>query len=168
MSIEISGTSINYLADKSEKGLTLKGFPAVFTLNWIKKPDLLHVVYNNQSYTAIIHKFIKEKKTLVLTVGMKKFTLILADEHDQLLKSLGLDKLSHKSAENLKAPMPGLVLKVIANEGDVLKKGDPVLILEAMKMENIIKAPGDVRVKSMVVKEKQTVDKNQIMVEFEA
>jgi biotin carboxyl carrier protein len=168
MSIIIHGASATYQAEKSEKGFTLKGYPSEFTLNWIKKPDLLHVVYNNQSYTAIIHKFIREEKTLVLTVGMKKFTLTLADEHDQLLKSLGLDKLIKKGAENLKAPMPGMVLKVMVNAGDVLKKGDQVLILEAMKMENIIKAPNDVKIKSIAVKEKQAVDKNQLLIEFEA
>jgi len=70
-------------------------------------------------------------------------------------------------ANLLKAPMPGLVLKVLVTEGQVVKKGDGLLILEAMKMENIIKASSDGIVKKIHIEEKNIVDKNQKMIEFE-
>ncbi len=63
--------------------------------------------------------------------------------------------------------MPGLIHSVLIKEGDVLSKGDSVLILEAMKMENIIKAPADVVIKKINVEPKSTVDKGEIMVVFE-
>lgn len=62
--------------------------------------------------------------------------------------------------------MPGLVLKLIVTEGEEIKKGDSVLILEAMKMENIIKAPVDGRIKSIRVKVKEAVEKNQVLLEL--
>jgi biotin carboxyl carrier protein len=62
--------------------------------------------------------------------------------------------------------MPGLVLKVFAVEGDEVKKGDNLLILEAMKMENIIKCPADVTIKKIRIKSGNKVEKGQILIEF--
>jgi biotin carboxyl carrier protein len=68
----------------------------------------------------------------------------------------------------LKSPMPGLVLKIEVNPGDVLQKGDPILVLEAMKMENVLKAPADVKVKEVLVKSGQAVEKNAVLVKFQS
>jgi biotin carboxyl carrier protein len=62
--------------------------------------------------------------------------------------------------------MPGLIIDLRVKEGDQVKAGDPLLILEAMKMENIIKASGDSIVKSLKVKKGETVEKNQVLIEF--
>jgi biotin carboxyl carrier protein len=80
---------------------------------------------------------------------------------------MGLDKMTNAGASQIKAPMPGLVLDVAVNVGDTVAKGDKVLVLEAMKMENIIKASGDGTVARILVDKGQTVDKNQILIEFE-
>jgi biotin carboxyl carrier protein len=79
---------------------------------------------------------------------------------------MGLDAVSKPKVNDVKAPMPGLVLSIKVQEGMEVKKGDPILILEAMKMENIIKSPVDGIVKSIAVKEKQAVDKNQTLINF--
>ena len=63
--------------------------------------------------------------------------------------------------------MPGLIIKIWVNEGDEVKKGDALLILEAMKMENVIKSPRDGKVKKLNVQLKQAMEKNQVMLEFE-
>jgi biotin carboxyl carrier protein len=62
--------------------------------------------------------------------------------------------------------MPGLILDLKVAPGDVVKKGDVVLILEAMKMENSIKSPGDGVVKEVKVSLKQSVEKNQVLIQF--
>ena len=63
-------------------------------------------------------------------------------------------------------PMPGMVLNVLVKEGDAVKKGDELLVLEAMKMENNIKAPGDGIVSEISVKSGDKVEKNQILIRF--
>lgn len=88
------------------------------------------------------------------------------DKFDELLKSLGMEKGAGSKVNELKAPMPGLVLEISVNVGDQLQKGDRVMVLEAMKMENVIKAPADVTVSSLEIKEGETVEKNQVMVRF--
>ncbi len=100
-------------------------------------------------------------------VNGQKQIIEIKDKYDDLLKQLGMDKLMGNKINLLKAPMPGLVLKVMVTEGKVIKKGDGLIVLEAMKMENIIKASADGIVKKIHIEEKNTVDKNQKMIEFE-
>jgi biotin carboxyl carrier protein len=63
--------------------------------------------------------------------------------------------------------MPGLIINVSVTEGTEVQKGDTLLILEAMKMENVIKSPRQGKVKKINVQLKQAVEKNQVMLEFE-
>jgi biotin carboxyl carrier protein len=60
--------------------------------------------------------------------------------------------------------MPGLVLKIFVNEGMEVAKGENLFVLEAMKMENIIKAPADVTVKTIKIKPGDKVEKNQVLI----
>jgi biotin carboxyl carrier protein len=62
--------------------------------------------------------------------------------------------------------MPGLVLRVLVEPGQKVTKGEPLLVLEAMKMENMIKAPGDAIVSSVKAQLGQAVEKNQILIDF--
>jgi biotin carboxyl carrier protein len=66
----------------------------------------------------------------------------------------------------IKAPMPGLVLKVLVNKGDSIKKGCNLFVLEAMKMENIIKSPADVVIDKILIKPGDKVEKGQILMLF--
>jgi biotin carboxyl carrier protein len=68
---------------------------------------------------------------------------------------------------NVKAPMPGLVVNILVEIGQEIKKGDSLVILEAMKMENVLKATGDAKVKSILISKGGAVTKGQIMIEFE-
>jgi biotin carboxyl carrier protein len=72
-----------------------------------------------------------------------------------------------KVKETVKAPMPGLVVKVITEIGAVVKKGDPLVVVEAMKMENEIKSSVEGKVTDIKVKEKQAVEKNETLVVIE-
>lgn len=67
----------------------------------------------------------------------------------------------------LSAVMPGMVVKILVNEGDEVKQGMPLLVLEAMKMENEVKSPGDSRIRVIRVKVGETVDTGTLLVEFE-
>ena len=77
-----------------------------------------------------------------------------------------MDKVLGASINELKAPMPGMVLKILVKEGDTVKKGDGLLVLEAMKMENNIKALGDGVVSKIPIKAGDKVEKNQVMISF--
>ena len=73
----------------------------------------------------------------------------------------------HHTAGELTAPMPGQVRAVNVSEGDAVTKGQTLLVLEAMKMEIRIHAPQDGTVKKLFVKQSQTVEREQILIEVE-
>lgn len=85
-----------------------------------------------------------------------------------LTKTSGAKKgIRHEHAGGLTAPMPGQVRSVSVNTGDDVKKGQTLLTLEAMKMEIRIQALKDGRIKTLHVKQGQTVEREQILVEME-
>ena len=63
--------------------------------------------------------------------------------------------------------MPGKVIEVVVKEGDTVEKGSAILILEAMKMENVLKAESDCSIKKVHVSSSENVEKNQILVELD-
>ncbi len=150
----------------NEEGLKLNDV----TVSWdlvATGPNAYHVLWNNKSYNVQVVKADAAAKQFVLRVNGTDYTLEAQDKYDLLLSKLGMSNLTASKLADIKAPMPGLVLQVIATEGQTLKKGDQVLILEAMKMENVLKSSGDGVVKAIKVKQGQTVDKNQVLVELE-
>jgi biotin carboxyl carrier protein len=129
-------------------------------------PYQYHFLMNNRSYNVDVVKVNSEEKTLVVKINSVKFNLQLKDKYDELLHSLGLDNLATKKVNDVKAPMPGMVLNVLVKEGDDVKKGDALIILEAMKMENILKSPSDGHIKKIAINKGLAVEKNQILIQF--
>lgn len=153
--VEFEGDKV--LIDGSEK---------VLDILTIQDGKFLHLMYNNHSYLFEILSFDKDTKTFKIGFDGRSYEIGVKDRFDQLLHSMGLDKVSKPKVNEVKAPMPGLVLSIKVQENQEIKKGDPILILEAMKMENIIKSPVDGVIKQILVSEKQPVDKNQALIQF--
>jgi biotin carboxyl carrier protein len=126
----------------------------------------LHIIHQNKSYNATLISFNEEEKKLTVRINGNDYDVQLKNETDLLLEKLGMNSAATKKVNNLKAPMPGLIVNIIAKEGASISKGEPLIILEAMKMENVIKAPADVVVKSIKVQPKQAVEKGEILMEF--
>ncbi|MFY0675559.1 MAG: acetyl-CoA carboxylase biotin carboxyl carrier protein subunit [Bacteroidia bacterium] len=106
-------------------------------------------------------------KTCKVRLDGEAYDLELKDHFDLLLEKMGLDKMMTTAQADLKAPMPGLVLEILATPGETVNKGDALLVLEAMKMENVIKAPSDAVVKEIKVEPKEAVEKNHVLITFE-
>ena len=125
-----------------------------------------HIIRNNKSYHAeLIFMNLKQKK-LELKINGRVYSVEVKDKLDLLLEKLGINGSSQSIVNQVKAPMPGLILSINVVEGKKVKKGDGILILEAMKMENIIKSPSDGIIKKIDVSEGYTVEKNQVLVQF--
>jgi biotin carboxyl carrier protein len=131
------------------------------------KDGKFHILVDNQAYQATLVGADYVNKTFEIKVNKKTYQVQVKDKFDQLVDQLGFSNMAAKKINNIKAPMPGLVLDILVKEGDVLQKGDSVLILEAMKMENVIKAEGDATVKEITTQKGNAVEKNQILIEFE-
>ncbi|RYD97410.1 MAG: biotin/lipoyl-binding protein [Sphingobacteriales bacterium] len=124
------------------------------------------IIANNKSYVAFLENVDRTKKTMDLRIENSIYTIKIQEPIDLLLEKMGLDISKTQKVEPVKAPMPGLVLKVMVTEGQSIRKGDPVLILEAMKMENVFKASADATVKAIKIVEGQAVEKGEILIEL--
>lgn len=125
-----------------------------------------HLIYNNQSINLNIIELSSDRKQATLQINGNIVEVSLEDEFDLLLKNLGMSTKTSKKLNEIKAPMPGLVLRINATVGETLKKGEPLLVLEAMKMENMIKAPEDVTVSKIHVNQAQAIEKGQLLMSF--
>lgn len=89
------------------------------------------------------------------------------DERTQHIRSLTGTAATSSGGAVVKAPMPGLVVRVLVGEGDPVEKGDALVVLEAMKMENELRAPAAGVVVGLKVAPGQVVEKGQVLVELE-
>lgn len=153
--------------DKNEAFVgTINKTPYKLSLDSKKKESFV-VRSSNKTYEIVVLKADYETKEFLLDINGTKYPITLQDDFDILLQQLGMDKAVGKKLSELKAPMPGLVLQVVASVGQEIKKGETLLILEAMKMENVLKAPIDVKVKKVNVNKGQAVEKGETLIQFE-
>lgn len=154
-----------YSVENADQKIRVNGKTMEWDLKWISDRKI-HLIFENKSIEAELISFDKESKTIQIRLGDKTSTLLVKDRFDILLEQLGMNNNNTGALKEIKAPMPGLILDLKVKPGDVVKKGDVVLILEAMKMENSIKSPGDGVVKAVKIALKQSVEKNQVLIQF--
>jgi biotin carboxyl carrier protein len=118
------------------------------------------------THQAVIRSIQYDKKTVTVLLDQKEIVVEISDDIDQKMLALGIDLKKLQKVKSIKAPMPGLILKTLVSEGQEIKAGQPLFVLEAMKMENVFNAPDDVIVKTIKIKEGDTVDKNQELIVF--
>lgn len=129
--------------------------------------NLVSILYNNNSYTATIENIDYKAKLLTVRINGIQRTIAISEPMDQLLASMGMDMKALQKAEPVKAPMPGMILKILVEPGQKISKGDGLLILEAMKMENVLKATANATVKSINIAERTAVEKGTVLIEME-
>lgn len=123
-----------------------------FSLIKDNMPYIVNISNNNEGYQ-------------VRVVG-DLFHVTVEDERSRKVKELVKASSSSQGKKTIKAPIPGLVVKIQSKVGDIVKEGDGLLILEAMKMENIIKAPYKCEVVEIAVKETDAVTQNQTLIKI--
>ncbi len=125
-----------------------------------------HWLHNNKSYNVEVVQLDADTKSVTIKVNGNPYTVDLKDRYDDLIKSLGMESGDKSKVAVLKAPMPSMVLDILVNEGDAIEKDTPLLILEAMKMENVIKSPTAGSIKKIVAVKGNAVEKNAVLIEF--
>jgi biotin carboxyl carrier protein len=126
-----------------------------------------HLLQNNQGYVIGVSRSNHLTKTFRIVVNGNSYEVKIEDEFDQRVKIMGLLASSSQKANSIKAPMPGLIIDIMVEVGQTVSEGTPMLVLAAMKMENIILSQGAGIVKSIAVKKEDTVEKGQLIIEME-
>ena len=145
-----------------------------FTESDLKKLDAIcvedskfHVLKDRKLYKPKIVSAVFIAKKYTIKVNNNTYEVAISDALDELIKSMGIERGRTKVVNAIKAPMPGLILEISVEVGQTVKENDPLLILEAMKMENSFLSPRDGVIKSIAVEKGNAVDKGQLLVEFE-
>ena len=151
--------------DKADGTILINGskvYPDISQIN----SSAWHIINNFKSFTIEVVSFNGSEKTAEIKVNNNIYRITAKDQFDLLLEKSGLGKVNMTRVTELKAPMPGMVLKTFVSEGMVIRKGDNLFILEAMKMENIIKAATNGHIKSININPGDKVEKGEVLMEF--
>lgn len=126
---------------------------------------LFSLLYGGESYELVIEP---DDSGYAVTLQNRTYRVRVEDERTQLLRRLVTDRSAAAGPVVLRAPMPGLVVRIEVSEGQKVRAGDGVVVVEAMKMENEIRAPISGVVKKVAVRERQAVEKDETLVTLEA
>lgn len=135
-------------------------------ISW-ENEKFFKIFFQGKTFYGEVENCDTEQNKLRVKINHRSFEVKRELPIHQLLTSLGLDKIAPKKLAILNAPMPGKVLGIQVSVGQEVEPGHSLLTLEAMKMENVIKAEGIGKVKSIEVKTGTTVDKGTVLIRFE-
>jgi biotin carboxyl carrier protein len=141
----------------------IDGRPFTADARLIDGPSAMSLIVDKKCYEAVITA---SGRKMIVSAGGDEFEIELSDELEH--RSVGMAAASSQSGlEEIKAPMPGVVVALEVNEGESVTPGSPVVIVEAMKMQNEIAALAGGVVKSILVKAGDVVESQQTLVVLE-
>lgn len=161
----VDDTPFEVTIDQEQSVAVVNGNEISFEL--LEQPSTGRILIRTGTKLHIIDNIEVEKQTVSFSINGKFIKTTVKDEQELLLEKLGFSTEEHASAGLLEAPMPGKILELLVGEGAEVEEGDPVVILEAMKMENELKAPASGVVTSVSVAVSDSVEKNQTILEIE-
>ena len=152
-----------YLIERAEDGsISVNGTPVEVERILAGKAQHLRI----GTKTFDVSSLRREEEGYHLLLNGMSLHVTVEDERAMLLKTFGGEKATKVHSAILRSPMPGKIARVLVSEGELIEAGQGVLILEAMKMENEIKAPAAGIVKVIRVSESDAVEKNAILIEI--
>lgn len=136
-------------------------------LDIISDNENSNIIFNNKSVEVETLEVDFNQKIYTLSINGNRYQVKIENQLDALISKMGLSLGNASVEDEIHAPMPGLILEVNVSEGDTIKKGDFLCVLEAMKMENTLTAPRDAIIKSVNISKGETVDKGKLLIELE-
>jgi biotin carboxyl carrier protein len=121
-----------------ERHISVNGRMLTVDFNSVSGQPVYSLLVDGASFEAFVYP--GEEKLEVLLMG-RQFPVMVEDERDRRLRAAAGGSVSEAGEYHLKAPMPGLVVSILVKEGQAIEKGQVVLILESMKMQNELKSP---------------------------
>lgn len=126
----------------------------------ISGQPVFSVILDGKSYESFVYQGDEDWEVLIRG---RQYQVKIEDEREKRLKAAAGGGVAEGGEFHLKAPMPGLVVSILVEEGQEVKKGQVMLILESMKMQNELKAPRDGVIGRVRVKAGESVEQKQSM-----
>src|SRR5690554_2730461 len=169
MSLEIKvndRTSIVRMLNQKGNLLEIEVDGKVYNIDLLHTPDgTFSIIENGMSHNIELVPASQPKKYTAHTL-YHTYDVEIIDAEARYLINRSVNG-SSESGKTIISPMPGKVVKLLLKEGDVVQKGETVVIISAMKMESEYKSPVDGIIKRINVVEGDTVEGNQILVEID-
>lgn len=128
----------------------------------------IHVLKSSKAFDVQVETHNTLKKTMTLTVNGNRYEVKIEDEYDMMVAQMGLLEKTEALSNNITAPMPGYIIDILVQPGDHIEADTPLFVLSAMKMENVILSSGKGIVKTIEVKQDDSVVKGQLIIEMES
>ncbi len=143
-----------------EQHVQIDGVPFEVDFDSVGNQPVYSLILNGVSYEAYVYS---EGDSWQVLLQGRLYTVVVEDEREKRLRAAAGGKVADRGEYHLKAPMPGLVIAIPVKEGDKVKKGDVLLILESMKMQNELKSPRDGVVARLRISTGESVEQNQTL-----
>ncbi len=143
-----------------EKNIRVNGHALEIDFNAVSGQPVYSIIIDGKSYEAYVYP--DDNQWQVLLHG-RLYNAMVEDEREKRLRAAGGAKLGEGGEYHLKAPMPGLVVSIPVHEGEEVKKGQVLVILESMKMQNELKAPRDGTITRLKIKAGESVEQKQTL-----
>ncbi|PKR82291.1 hypothetical protein CW751_02875 [Brumimicrobium salinarum] len=147
-------------------GEASKGEQGISSVEWIDDTYFTLFFMGKEFHGEVVASNTEDQK-MTIKINHRTFEIKKDRPIDALIREMGLDKKKVRKLHQLKSPMPGRILSFAVEVGDEVTLGSPLLTLEAMKMENVIKAEGEGKVKSITKAKETVVEKGELIIEFE-
>ena len=153
-------------AELFDKGYKIKVGKNTYLIDilWTTDDVSFTAIVNNKPY-PVSAKWIGTELTGVFL--NRPFSFSIEDVDDNMLRKIAIETTSSQPEASVKSPLSGVVTRVEVENGAFVKEQDPILVIEAMKMENVFTAPRDGYVKTIYVKPNEQVKTDQLLYIFE-
>jgi biotin carboxyl carrier protein len=143
-----------------ERHISVNGRILTVDFNSVSGQPVYSLLVDGASFEAFVYP--GEEKLEVLLMG-RQFPVMVEDERDKRLRAAAGGSVSETGEYHLKAPMPGMVVSILVEEGQNIEKGQVLLILESMKMQNELKSPRAGTIGRLRVKAGESVEQRQTL-----
>jgi biotin carboxyl carrier protein len=143
-----------------ENDLLVNGQRMFIDFRSVVGQSVYSLIVDGKSYEALVQP--TEEGLEVLLHG-QLFQVSIEDERQRRLRQSTGPATVRRGEFHIKAPMPGLIVTVHVREGQEVKTGDRMIVLESMKMQNEISSPTDGTVRTLRIKPGDNVDQNQVL-----
>ena len=160
--VEVDGGSFE--VERLASGLRLNGAERDAGFEWLADGEV-HLTLDGANHRVLARRTPRGWR---VTVRGRTFDVTVEDQRTRTLRALADRSAGGRGPQELRAPMPGLITRVLAEAGQRVEAGDGLVVIEAMKMENELRAREPGTVAGVAVRPGDVVERNQVLVTLEA
>ena len=131
----------------------------------VSNQPVYSLIVDGKSYEAYVYP--AENDVWEVLRRGRMYSVMVEDEREKRLRVTAGGSVSQTGEYHLKSPMPGMVVSTLVEDGQQVEKGDVILILESMKMQNELKSPRSGTISRVLVKAGESVEQRQTLLSIQ-